>query len=872
MNQKIYIKGLSCKACQNKAFQKLSSINNMEDIDINLQSGEVKFSLPRKINIEKLNQLFADTTYEVLDQPIQIKKTYYIDGIYCNDCTQIITQKISAIEGVQDINIDVSNKEVKVIYFGSKIPFHRLKKSLENTNYTIHTSKDELNKKYPESESSKGNGIFYCPMYCEGEKVYVSNSACPVCGMDLVREISSASSIHEAIRQEDKEYSQLKKNFWIALACTIPLFILTMSPMFFTDMNFFKQNKNLANWLQLILSIPVYFYCASFIFRRAIKSLTNLQFNMYTLIGLGSGIAWMYSMVVLLFGDYLPSELKNQDGGIYLYFEAGTMILTLALLGQLLEFRANIKTKDSIKTLLNLTPNKAIRIDQGETEQEIHVNQLQVGDLIKVKAGVKVPVDGIIQKGQSTFNESMLTGESKPIFKKQKDKVIGGSLNGNHTVIVKALRVGEDTILAQIIELVNKASKSKAPIQKLVDKIARYFVPIVVLISFITFGCWMFFGPSPPFIFALINAVAVLIIACPCVLGLATPMSVMVGVGRGAQHGILIKEAKVIEEIQRVDTIVLDKTGTLTEGKPKWVNTILTDSDISHEEIKKIAIALNRNSNHPFAKAMVEYGKQHSIYIPYIVMSSQELPGKGIQGKVNGNDICIGNQQLMDHFQIPIHTSLAETIVEHHIKGQSISFIAQNGIIIGYLVFEDKIKESSKKAINNLKAKNLDVIIISGDVLDVTRVVAEELGIQKYFGNTLPEGKLEIIRELQASGRIVAMVGDGINDAPALTLSNVGIAMETGIDIALESAQVTLINGDIQNLPKVFDLSHKIMQNIKQNLWFAFGYNILGIPVAAGILYPIFGILLSPMLAALAMSFSSVSVISNALRLKNMKL
>lgn len=868
---RFYIKGLSCNACQNKAIELLSGIEDIHDLNIQLQSGEVMFKLPYHISKEKLNKTFAKTSYEIFEKPIVINKTYYVEGMQCSGCITTISQNISSIEGIEEVNIDLKKKEIHLRYMGSKIPFHLIKKSLENTHYSIHLSKEELEDSNKKNDLSEGKGTYYCPMYCEGDKVYEANVGCPVCGMDLVKELSSSSTIEESIEHETAEYLRLRKTFWLAVACTIPLFIIAMGSMIFTDISFFKENKSIANWLQLILSLPVYFYCASFIFKRAVKSLTNLHFNMYTLIGLGSGIAWIYSVIVLIFGELLPPELKNPDGSIHLYFEAGTMILTLALLGQLLEFKANIRTKDSIKALLRLTPNKATIIDKEGHERETDVDKILVGDTIRIKAGEKVPVDGIILKGQSEFNEAMLTGESKPVFKMEKNEVIGGSINGNHPVTIKATRVGKDTILAQIIELVNKASKSKAPIQKLVDQIARYFVPIVVIVSIITFCCWMLFGPSPPFIYALINAIAVLIIACPCALGLATPMSVMVGVGRCAQYGVLIKEAKVIEELQRIDTIVLDKTGTLTEGKPRWVETFALNDQTSKEEIIKIAIALNRNSHHPFAKAMIEYGKEQAIYVPYIVMTSQEIPGKGIQGQVNGDDIHIGNQKLMDQFNIQIPKKLLTSVEVHYKKGQSVSYIAQNKTLVGYLVFEDKIKESSKETINNLLSKNLDVIMISGDAIDVTKFVANELGIKKYYGNTLPEEKLKIIKELKAKGHKVAMVGDGINDAPALTLSNVGIAMGTGTDVALESAEVTLMNGDIQNLPKVFELSQKIMQNIRQNLWFAFGYNILGIPIAAGILYPFFGILLSPMLAALAMSFSSVSVISNALRLKNMK-
>ncbi len=698
----------------------------------------------------------------------------------------------------------------------------------------------------------KNAGKYYCPMFCEGDKVYDSNVGCPVCGMDLVQIPGKSSEI-----AEDDTYQNLKKKFITALVFTIPVFILSMGKMWID----FPFSARFQGILELALTIPVLFYAGWFLIKRGWNSFKTLNMNMFSLIALGVAAAFIFSLTALFFPNILPHELSH-NGEIPLYFEAVCVILTLVILGQLMEARAHKKTGNAIKELMNLSPDEANLIING-TEKKVPLSEVKIGDLLKVKPGEKIPVDGKITEGNSAVDESMITGEPIPVEKKTNDNVTSGTINGNGVFVMKAEKVGDETLLSQIIKMVNEASRSKAPIQKLVDKVSKIFVPTVIGISILTFILWYIFGGENKLIYAFVNAVAVLIVACPCALGLATPMSLMVGIGKGAKNGILIKNAEALEQMQKVNVLVTDKTGTLTEGKPS-LNEITPTENSDKNELLKLAASLNQNSEHPLSNAVLHEFKNENLQFDK-VENFENISGKGVKGIINNEEILLGNEHLLKQFNIEIPESLKQKIEGNH----TISYLAKAGKVLGFLSFSDKIKPTSRKAIEFLKKNNVKVVMMTGDNEQTAKAVAKELGIEKYFANCLPQDKLTKIENLQKQGKIVAMCGDGINDAPALAKSDVGIAMGTGTDIAIESAEITLLKGDIFGVAKAKILSEKLLKNIKENLFFAFVYNTLGIPVAAGLLYPFFGVLMSPMIAAAAMSFSSVSVIMNSLRLNN---
>ncbi len=591
---------------------------------------------------------------------------------------------------------------------------------------------------------------------------------------------------------------------------------------------------------------------------------------MFTLIGIGSGVAWIFSVVALFFPDIFPSQFKTERGTVYVYFEAATVILTLVLLGQLLEARAHGRTNSAIKELLKLAPNKATKIIDGK-EQVVSIDAITKGDLLRVKPGEKIPVDGSIKEGEAIIDESMISGEPIPVDKKTGDAVSSGTINGNKSFVMIAEKVGSETLLAKIIEMVNSASRSKAPIQKMADKISGYFVPIVVGISILTFIIWAIFGPQPSYVFAFVNAIAVLIIACPCALGLATPMSVMVGVGKGAQSGVLIKDAESLEEMNDIDIIIIDKTGTLTEGKPSVEKVISANTKYPEDDILQKIISLNSSSEHPLAQATLRYGEVKKIAVKP-VSNFEAVTGKGVIATLDGASLALGNEKLMEQVKAAVAPDLEKQVTTEQKLGKTVSYLSTGNEAIGFVVISDKIKASSQEAIRKLQEEGLKVIMFTGDNEDTAKAVSDTLHLDGYKAQMLPEDKLNEIKRLQSEGKKVAMAGDGINDAPALSQADIGIAMGTGTDVAIESASITLVKGDLNGVVKARSLSHKVMRNIKQNLFFALGYNTIGIPIAAGVLYPFFGLLLSPMIAALAMSFSSVSVIANALRLRNSKL
>ena len=748
-------------------------------------------------------------------------------------------------------------------------------------------------------QMANGSGIFYCPMHCEGDKTYDKRGNCPVCGKDLVeqpftkkpkqqytcpmhpqiiRDESGACPIcgmelvplKVNVDEEDKTYKNLLHKFKIAVIFTIPIFILSMTEMIPNNPIFKLMDLKYWNWVQFALSIPVVFYATWMFFQRSWKSIITWNLNMFTLIGIGSGAAWLFSVFAVFFPTIFPDQFKTEQGTVHVYFEAATVILTLVLLGQLLEARAHGRTNSAIKELLKLAPNQATKIINGK-EQVVSIDDIIKGDLLRVKPGEKVPVDGSIKEGEANIDESMITGEPIPLEKKTGDAVSSGTINGNKSFVMIAEKVGSETLLAKIIEMVNSASRSKAPIQKIADKISGYFVPIVVGISIITFIVWAIVGPEPKYVFAFINAIAVLIIACPCALGLATPMSVMVGVGKGAKSGVLIKDGQSLEGMNDIEILIVDKTGTLTEGKPSVEKIISANSKYSENDILQKIISLNSSSEHPLAKATLRYGEEKKVDIKP-VSKFEAVTGKGVIGVLDGASLALGNEKLMEQVKAAIAPDLVKQVKAEQKLGKTVSYLSEGNAAIGFAVISDKIKASSQEAIHKLQEEGLKVIMFTGDNEETAKAVSDTLHLDGYKAQMLPEDKLNEIKRLQSEGKKVAMAGDGINDAPALSQADIGIAMGTGTDVAIESASITLVKGDLNGVAKARLLSHKVMKNIKQNLLFALGYNTIGIPIAAGVLYAVFGLLLSPMIAALAMSFSSVSVIANALRLRKLKL
>ena len=712
-------------------------------------------------------------------------------------------------------------------------------------------------------EIIKQNIKYTCPMH--PEIIRDKPGDCPKCGMAL----EPMGVIDKKEEENTDELDYMTKRFWISTVLAIPLFILAMLADLSENILPSSLSMSTIQYIEFFLATPIVLWGGWNFYVKAYYSVINKSLNMFTLIGLGVIVAWIFSVIALFFPTLFPINLQGEGGTVPVYFEVAGVIITLVLLGQVLELRARSRTNVAIKMLLNLVPSTAIRINNDKTEELIDVEDIQLNDNLKIKPGEKIPVDGIIINGKSIIDESMVTGESIPVEKNLDDKVIGATVNGTGVFIMKATKIGKDTLISQIIEMVAQAQRSRAPIQKLADSVSGYFVPAVVLISFITYIIWYFFGPEPTLAFAIVNAVAVLIIACPCALGLATPISIMVGTGRGALEGVLIKNAEALEIMEKIDTVVVDKTGTLTVGKPQ-VTAITNLNNFNENEILKFAAAIEQNSEHPLSEAIIKKAKENIIDI-LEVENFKYITGKGVIGEVDTKIIALGNLKLMQDLNINLDDAVqkANDLREN---GQTVIFIAIDNILAGLISIADPIKSSTKEAIDNLHSLGINVVMLTGDNEITAKAVAKKLSIKQVYSDVLPEDKLSVIKDLQSQGKIVAMAGDGINDAPALTAANVGIAMGTGTDIAIESAEITLIKGDLNGIIKAYKLSKGTMKNIRQNLFFAFIYNTAGVPIAAGILYPYFGILLSPIIAAAAMSFSSVSVILNALRLKNIKL
>jgi Cu2+-exporting ATPase len=904
MQKKYKIQGMTCSGCQKKISEKLNSIQSI-NADINLEENTATIQSEKEINIDILNESLKEIgNYQLEDHdkpekaflkpqdrvspssvyycPMECEgeKVYFRQGERCPVCNMFlvpIEEKLaknpnykpafSQTNLPEDFKDHVSDFYCPMFCEGDKVydekgdcpvcnmHLEEITQDLVGNSHSSHSHSHEAPKVTDDMA-----GRYYCPMFCEGDKTYDSNVGCPVCGMDLVKYPDKNGE-----SDKDETFNILKRKFIISLVFTIPVFILSMGRMVIN----FPFSHQIQGWIELILTLPILFYSGWFLMKRGFVSFKTWNLNMFSLIALGVSAAFIFSIVALLFPDVIPHEIRGHSHETPLYFEAVSVIITLVILGQLMEALAHKKTGNAIKELMNLSPSEANLIVNGE-EKRVSLSEIKIGDLLKVKPGEKIPVDGKITEGNSVVDESMITGEPIPVEKNTSDQVTSGTINGNQVFIMKAEKVGDKTLLSKIIKMVNDASRSRAPIQKLTDKVAKIFVPAVITVVIVTFILWQLFGPeNQKTLLAFVNAVAVLIVACPCALGLATPMSLMVGIGKGAKNGILIKNAEALEQMNKVNVLITDKTGTLTEGKPSLEHIETANSD--QNLILKLAYSLNQNSEHPLSNAVIQKAKEKNISAEKVI-DFENISGKGLQGKINGKMIYVGNQNLMFSNNIQITDNLKQKAVEIQSEAYTISYIAEEKNVLGFVSFKDKIKNTSKKAIKLLMEDGIDVIMMTGDNEHTAKAVAEELGIQHYKANCLPEDKLNEVKKLQQQGKIVAMTGDGINDSPALAQSNIGIAMGTGTDVAIESAEITLLKGDILGVAKAKLLSEKLVKNIKENLFFAFVYNILGIPIAAGLLYPFFGILLSPMIAAAAMSFSSLSVILNSLRLNSVDL
>jgi len=892
------IEGMGCTGCANTIQKKLSEVAGVTAVTVDFATKKATVETDREIPFEALEKALEGTHYSIHQSSNSEGSGVFYCPMHCEgdktydhpgDCPICGMHLVEQVGGAQqqhhhheetpkktkDSVIDFPPSGVRGHIFycpmhceGDKTYDHpgdcpicgmHLVEQVGGAQQQHHHHEESPKK-------VKGNGVFYCPMHCEGDKTYDHPGDCPVCGMDLVEQVSTEAPEGESA--EDQKRKKLRRHFWGAVAFTLPIFIIAMSGMWHNNPLYELMPVSAWNWVQFALSLPVVFYFCWIFFERAWRSIKTLHFNMFTLIGIGAGVAWLFSVVGLLVPDMFPEQFK-EHGSVHLYFEAATVILTLVLLGQVLEADAHSRTQGAIKKLLNLAPNEATKIVHGE-EIRVSIEEVTLGDLLRVKPGEKIPVDGVITEGSASIDESMITGEPIPAEKEVGSKVSAGTLNGAQSFVMKAEKVGSDTLLSQIVQLVQQASSSRPPIQNLADKIASYFVPIVIGISVLTFVIWSVFGGENAYIYALLNAVAVLIIACPCALGLATPMSVMVGVGRGAQHGILIRNAKALEVMNKVNTLVIDKTGTLTEGKPS-VSEVFTFGNRSEKDLLQVLYSLNQHSEHPLAKATNAYTQAQGA-TPLSFTNFEALAGRGVKASYEGKNFFFGNERLMEEIGAPLSEEIQTVVKTAQAAGKTVSLLAIEKEIIGVVTITDRVKTSTVRALQELQDLGVEIVMLTGDNPTTAAAIAKEIGISNYKAGMLPQNKQAEVARLQAEGKIVAMAGDGINDAPALAQANVGIAMGTGTDIAIESAEITLVKGDLNGIVKAKKLSKAVMKNIRENLFFALVYNAVGIPVAAGVLYPIFGILLSPMLGALAMSFSSVSVISNALRLKRTKL
>lgn len=704
-----------------------------------------------------------------------------------------------------------------------------------------------------------GKDVEYtCPMHPQVRQMGPGN--CPICGMALEPVIATGET------GDSPELRDMTRRFWIGLVLSIPVLFLEMGGHLF-DIGHLVGAQT-SNWIQMVLGTPVVLWAGWPFFTRAWASVKNRSLNMFTLIALGTGAAWLYSMVGTLAPGLFPVELRGHDGAVAIYFEAAAVITVLVLLGQVLELRAREKTSGAIKALLDLAPKTAVRVRADGSDETVQIDAIQVGELLRVRPGEKVPVDGELAEGKGTVDESMVTGEPMPVVKVPGAKVTAGTMNQTGGFVMRAEKVGADTLLSQIVHMVAAAQRSRAPIQRMADQVAGWFVPVVIAVAVLTFGAWLLWGPSPAFSYALITSVAVLIIACPCALGLATPMSIMVGVGRGAQHGVLIRDAEALERMEKVDTLVVDKTGTLTEGRPKVVHVEAATGFQADDLLQKLA-SVERASEHPLAMAIVAAAQERKLALSEVADFDSPV-GKGVVGKVAGTELVSGAAKFLGEHGVDV-APLQEAAEGQRAKSATVIFVALNGKLAGFVAIADPIKATTPQALQALREAGVRIVMLTGDGKTTADAVGKELGIDEVVAEVFPEDKAAIVQRLRREGRVVAMAGDGVNDAPALAAAEVGIAMGTGTDVAMESSGVTLLKGDLMGIVRARKLSQKTMRNIRENLFLSFVYNVAGIPLAAGVLYPFFGLLLSPVVAAAAMALSSVSVIANALRLRTVK-
>ena len=710
----------------------------------------------------------------------------------------------------------------------------------------------------PAAEGDQSQVEYTCPMHPEVRQMGTGH--CPLCGMALEPVLATAE------QGESPELRDMTRRFWVGTALTLPVFGLEMGGHFF-DIHHLVGPQT-SNGVQLLLGTPVVLWAGWPFFTRAVASVKNRSLNMFTLIALGTGAAWLYSIVATLAPGLFPPALRGEDGAVAVYFEAAAVITVLVLLGQVLELRAREKTSGAIKALLGLAPKTAVKVNADGSDETVHVDAIQAGDLLRVRPGEKVPVDGELTEGKGNVDESMVTGEPIPVAKGTGSKVTAGTMNQTGGFVMRAEKVGADTLLSQIVHMVAAAQRSRAPIQRMADQVAGWFVPVVILVAALTFVAWLVWGPSPAFSYALITAVAVLIIACPCALGLATPMSIMVGVGKGAQHGVLIRDAEALEKMEKVDTLVIDKTGTLTEGRPKVVH-IEPATDFSADDVLQKLASVERASEHPLAMAIVTDAQERKL--PLAQVNDFDSPvGKGVIGTVEGQAIVSGSAKFLAEHDIET-SSLAASAEEQRQKAATVIFVGVGGKLAGFVAIADPIKATTPQALQGLRGGGVRVVMLTGDGKTTAEAVGRQLGIDEVVAEVFPEDKAAVVKRLQSEGRVVAMAGDGVNDAPALAQATVGVAMGTGTDVAMESAGITLLKGDLMGIVRARTLSRATMRNIRQNLFLSFAYNVAGIPLAAGVLYPFFGVLLSPVVAAAAMALSSVSVIANSLRLRSVK-
>ena len=711
----------------------------------------------------------------------------------------------------------------------------------------------------PAPKGDQSQGEYTCPMHPQVRQM--GPGSCPICGMTLEPVLATSET------GESPELRDMTKRFWIGTALTVPVFALEMGGHLFNIHHLIAQQT--SNWVQLLLGTPVVLWAGWPFFVRAVASVKNRSLNMFSLIALGTGAAWLYSIVGTVAPQLFPANLRMADGAVAIYFEAAAVITVLVLLGQVLELRAREKTSGAIKALLGLAPKTAVKVKADGTDETVQVDAIQVNDLLRVRPGEKVPVDGELTDGKGNVDESMVTGEPIPVAKTLGSKVTAGTLNQTGGFVMRAEKVGADTLLSQIVHMVAAAQRSRAPIQRMADQVAGWFVPVVILIAVLTFVVWLMWGPSPAFSYALITAVAVLIIACPCALGLATPMSIMVGVGKGAQHGVLIRDAEALERMEKVDTLVLDKTGTLTEGRPKVVQIEPAQGFTKDDVLQKLA-SVERASEHPLAMAIVNAAQEGKLNLSAVTDFDSPV-GKGVVGTVDGQRVVSGSAKFLTESGIDA-APLNQAAEAQRSKAATVIFVGVNGKLAGFVAIADPIKATTPQALRALKDAGIRIVMLTGDGKTTAEAVGKQLGIDEVVAEVFPEDKVAVVQRLMKEGRVVAMGGDGVNDSPALAAATVGIAMGTGTDVAMESAGITLLKGDLMGIVRARTLSQATMRNIRQNLTLSFAYNVAGIPLAAGALYPFFGLLLSPVVAAAAMALSSVSVIGNALRLRALKL